>query len=224
MATANSLIHALKRAAASSSTSLFSKLASTSLFSKLAPTVFRCMCSDQDKDGLMYVSIEIPDLKNTKHHATFYVDQQNTMILKDKSCGIEIRKLFSDSVDFHGLNGEIENEMVSLWLPGLLSRLNGEEKIPNAQVMTHLDEYEGGSYAQVKMPGVDPKDQFKVSVEQNKIKMMIITEQEADGSKGDQISASVMVDLPPNLHRFNGIKGEMKDGVCSLWVPEAVQL
>ncbi|KAL9684868.1 hypothetical protein QQ045_022310 [Rhodiola kirilowii] len=67
-----------------------------------------------------------------------------------------------------------------------------------------------GIYYQVKMPGLE-KGHFQISVEQNK---MILTEQA--GSEGE--SGFIMVDLPPNQHKLNGTKGELKDGV---WVTRA---
>ncbi|CAM8961632.1 unnamed protein product [Rhodiola kirilowii] len=226
MATGSSLIHVLKRAAATISTSLLSKLAPTLLY-KLAPTasfnggsdtsrrMFNGGSDDQhDKDG-MYICFEIPKLKKTKLHAAFVSVEQNTVSVKEKSSGREIKRILINH-DFHGLNGakgEMENGMFNLWLPlpGLLTRQNGEQKNHDDQgITTH--ECEGGCHAQVKMhPGME-NDHYKLWVVQNK---MIIKEQRSEGE-----SASAIADLPPKLHSLNGAEGEMKYGVLSLWLPK----
>ncbi|CAM8909164.1 unnamed protein product [Rhodiola kirilowii] len=205
-----SLISLVKRAAASSK-SLLSKLAPTasctSLLSKLPPTTSWLNDSgpdDQDYKDRLYLRMKIPGLP--KERATFSVEQ-NTLIVKEKNSGIEIERLSISAPIYgsklNGTKGEMENGIMSLWLSR--SPLNEDE-----EVMTRFDEYEGGFYAQMKQPGVDKKDHYKLFVRQNK---MILADQ---GSE----SAVAMAYLPPNLHMPNGTKGEMKDGVWSMWFPQ----
>ncbi|CAM9001629.1 unnamed protein product [Rhodiola kirilowii] len=155
MATASSLIHVLKRAAGTISKSLLSKLAPlTASFNGGSDTyrrMFNGGSDDQhDKDG-SYVCFEIPKLKK-KMHAAFVSVEQNTVSVKEKSSGREIERILIDH-DFHGLNGakgEMENGMLKLWVPGFLTRQNGDDQ----GITTH--ECEGGCHAQVKMhPGME---------------------------------------------------------------------
>ncbi|KAL9691617.1 hypothetical protein QQ045_012042 [Rhodiola kirilowii] len=210
-----SLISLVKRAAASS-TSLLSKFAPTasctSLLSKLAPTTSWPVGSDDDQDykDRLYLRMKIPGLP--KERATFSVEQ-NTMIVKEKNSGMEIERLSISAPNpiygsrLNGTKGEIENGIMSLWLSR--SPLNEDE-----EVMTRFDEYEGGFYAQMKQPGVDKKDHYKLFVRQNK---MILADQ---GSERENAVAY----LPPNLHMPNGTKGEMKDGVWSIWFPKVEEV
>lgn len=80
-----------------------------------------------------------------------------------------------------------------------------------------VKEDENGLFICMDMPGLSKED-VKVIVEQNTLVIKGEESKEGDGSGRRRYSSRL--ELPSNLYKLDGIKGEMKNGVLKLMVPK----